>query len=176
MTKQTIGIGTVANDGTGDDIRDSFDKVNDNFNEVYGVSGVLKSNGSDTLSAASNLIYDNVLETYTKPQYFTEVSDDSDSAASNGTYDWDLSVVQCLNFDALGTVTLDISNPVAGATYILLLTQATSAGGVSVSFSSNFKFEGGTPPTQVTDSGSISMWSFYCDGTYLYGTGLIDFS
>lgn len=35
MAKQTIGIGTAANDGTGDNIRVAFDKVNDNFNEVY---------------------------------------------------------------------------------------------------------------------------------------------
>jgi hypothetical protein len=34
MALQTIDIGTTANDGTGDTIRDSFDKVNDNFGEV----------------------------------------------------------------------------------------------------------------------------------------------
>ena len=35
MAQQTINIGTAANDGTGDPIRDAFDKVNDNFNEMY---------------------------------------------------------------------------------------------------------------------------------------------
>jgi hypothetical protein len=35
MAKQTIGIGTTANDGTGDTLRAAFDKTNDNFNEVY---------------------------------------------------------------------------------------------------------------------------------------------
>jgi hypothetical protein len=35
MAKQTINIGTVANDGTGDTVRDAFDKVNDNFTELY---------------------------------------------------------------------------------------------------------------------------------------------
>ena len=35
MAKQTIGIGTSPNDGTGDAIRDAFDKVNDNFDEIY---------------------------------------------------------------------------------------------------------------------------------------------
>lgn len=35
MAKQTIGIGTTANDGTGDTLRVAFDKANDNFNEVY---------------------------------------------------------------------------------------------------------------------------------------------
>jgi hypothetical protein len=39
MAKQTIGIGAVANDGTGDTLRDAFDKTNDNFTELYNSSG-----------------------------------------------------------------------------------------------------------------------------------------
>ena len=35
MAKQTIGIGTTANDGTGDTLRVAFDKINDNFDELY---------------------------------------------------------------------------------------------------------------------------------------------
>lgn len=35
MAKQIINIGTVANDGTGDTLRNSFDKSNDNFTELY---------------------------------------------------------------------------------------------------------------------------------------------
>ena len=35
MAKQTINIGTAANDGTGDPLRTSFDKANDNFDEIY---------------------------------------------------------------------------------------------------------------------------------------------
>jgi len=35
MAKQTVNIGTEANDGTGDPLRDAFDKLNDNFDEVY---------------------------------------------------------------------------------------------------------------------------------------------
>lgn len=35
MAKQTVDLGTTANDGTGDPIRVAFDKVNDNFNELY---------------------------------------------------------------------------------------------------------------------------------------------
>ena len=39
MTKQIIDIGVQGNDGTGDSIRESFRKVNDNFNEIYAVFG-----------------------------------------------------------------------------------------------------------------------------------------
>lgn len=35
MTKQVINIGASANDGTGDPLRNAFDKTNDNFNELY---------------------------------------------------------------------------------------------------------------------------------------------
>jgi len=35
MAKQVIGIGALANDGTGDTLRAAFDKVNDNFTEAY---------------------------------------------------------------------------------------------------------------------------------------------
>lgn len=33
--KQVINLGTTANDGTGDPLRSAFDKVNDNFTELY---------------------------------------------------------------------------------------------------------------------------------------------
>ena len=35
MARQTINIGTTANDGTGDGLRTAFDKCNDNFAELY---------------------------------------------------------------------------------------------------------------------------------------------
>ena len=43
MAKQTVNIGAVANDGTGDQLRNAFDKLNDNFDEVYGNSFVTEA-------------------------------------------------------------------------------------------------------------------------------------
>ena len=40
MTQQLIDIGVQGNDGTGDSIRESFRKVNENFNEIYSVFGL----------------------------------------------------------------------------------------------------------------------------------------
>ena len=40
MAKQEINIGVEGNDGTGDSIRESFKKVNENFTELYAVFGV----------------------------------------------------------------------------------------------------------------------------------------
>lgn len=44
MARQSVDIGTQGNDGTGDSIRESFRKVNDNFKEVYAIVG-----GGDTI-------------------------------------------------------------------------------------------------------------------------------
>ncbi len=69
MAKQTINIGSAANDGTGDPLRTAFDKINDNFDELYGSSaeandiiedtspqlgGNLDINGFNITSARSN--------------------------------------------------------------------------------------------------------------------------
>ena len=40
MAKQTINIGTGANTKDGDIIRDAFNKVNQNFDELYDITGV----------------------------------------------------------------------------------------------------------------------------------------
>jgi hypothetical protein len=39
MAKQTVNIGTIPNDGTGDALRMAFDKLNDNDTELYSVHG-----------------------------------------------------------------------------------------------------------------------------------------
>lgn len=39
MAKQTILLGSTANDGNGDPLRQGGDKVNDNFNEIYALLG-----------------------------------------------------------------------------------------------------------------------------------------
>jgi hypothetical protein len=50
MAKQTLGLGAAANDNTGDTLRTGGDKINDNFNEVYGAIG----NGSNLQISVSN--------------------------------------------------------------------------------------------------------------------------
>ena len=39
MANQTIGLGSVADDGTGDTLRAAGDKINDNFLELYNSLG-----------------------------------------------------------------------------------------------------------------------------------------
>lgn len=76
MAYQALGLGTTANDGTGDDLRTGGDKINDNFVEIYtklGTGSALTSGisadastvtltgailGGTTTTASGNLIVD----------------------------------------------------------------------------------------------------------------------
>ena len=53
MALQSIGIGSAANDGTGDPLRTAFDKINDNFNELYVQLG---GNSLSNVTFSSNTI------------------------------------------------------------------------------------------------------------------------
>ena len=66
MARQVINVGTTANDGTGDSIRNAYVKCNDNFSELYantvaptfltnGTSniGIAESNGNVTVTIAN---------------------------------------------------------------------------------------------------------------------------
>ena len=44
MAIQTVNVGTSADDGSGDPLRTAFDKINDNFLELYAVSGAGSGN------------------------------------------------------------------------------------------------------------------------------------
>ena len=72
MAKQSLNIGTTANDNTGDTLRSGGDKINDNFNEIYTALGnnaslsidlsnpatgqVLKYNGTNFVAANYNAL------------------------------------------------------------------------------------------------------------------------
>ena len=56
MAKQSIGLGTTANDGTGDNLRVGGDKVNDNFDEIYTALGDGSSLQITTTGASSNQV------------------------------------------------------------------------------------------------------------------------
>jgi len=63
MAKQVINIGASPNDGTGDFVRDAFDKTNDNFTELYDgkqddlVSGTnIKTINGDSVLGSGDLV------------------------------------------------------------------------------------------------------------------------
>ena len=56
MAKQSIGLGSTANDGTGDNLRVGGDKVNDNFDEIYTALGDGSALQIITTGATSNQV------------------------------------------------------------------------------------------------------------------------
>jgi hypothetical protein len=53
MAQQTIDVGATPNDGTGDPIRDAFEKVNVNFTELYSALGVYQPLDADLTAIAA---------------------------------------------------------------------------------------------------------------------------
>ena len=99
MAKQTINIGTTANDGTGTPIRDSFDIVNDNFTEVYAKPDLTLASNTLTLTKA-----DGTTDTVDLSPYL----DEDARAIASGTIDG--SGIVTFTRDDASTFTLDLSS------------------------------------------------------------------
>jgi len=95
MAKQNVNIGTEGNDATGDSIRESFRKVNENFTELYAVFGVGGQINFTTLSDTPDSLEANkIIMTNT-----TGASVVQNTLASNSA----------LDDDATDTITFDYS-------------------------------------------------------------------
>jgi hypothetical protein len=102
MAKQVIGIGTTANDGTGDTVRSAFDKTNDNFTELYSGAGV----------ADNGVTFAKLEDRYTVL-----------SALGSGTsFSLDFSTATTFTATASGAATFTFSNAVQGQVVDLILT------------------------------------------------------
>ena len=62
MSQQTINLGTAPGDGSGDPLRVSFNKINENFTELYADVGIF--------AVGSNVDY-GTLDPITDPVTFT---------------------------------------------------------------------------------------------------------
>lgn len=65
MAKQSVGIGSAANDGTGDPLRTAFDKINDNTDELYTLLGdgtTLSISGDVSVSGGAVTIADGAID------------------------------------------------------------------------------------------------------------------
>lgn len=98
MAKQTVNIGTTANDGTGDPLRTAFDKLNDNFDEVYGNSFV------STDSIANDAVNHDKIE----DRYTAKV----ETSHATGAYslDWSLGTTWEFTASLTGGIELDFTN------------------------------------------------------------------
>ena len=137
MTKQTINIGSSANDGTGDPLRTAFTKINENFSELYGgdsdASTVLEHDSAPKL--AGNLDTNNNSIT-------TDVTNGNVTITANGTgsivlnglkvkgttlFSDDSSAIS-INESLIVDGTASVSGALSSATSLALATGATVTG------------------------------------------------
>ncbi len=86
MAKQTINIGSIANDGTGSTLRAAGDLVNDNFNEIYTAigdgttltTGFITDSSTDTLTNKSG----NISQWTNDSGYITSFSEANDLSSA----------------------------------------------------------------------------------------------
>ena len=127
MAKQVINIGTVANDGTGDPLRTAFDKVNDNFTELYNddagdVNSVTGSGGltaSPTTGAVVVSLNDDSI-TYAKLGGEFTTTDAKGNVSTSATLDF--ATDQVFTATMTAATTFAFSNANIGMTKDLILT------------------------------------------------------
>jgi len=100
MAKQSIGLGSVADDGTGDTLRVAGDKVNDNFDEIYtalGDGSTLTAPATTASPTFTGTIVGATLDLSGDLTVGDDVSLDSDSAVLNFGADSEVSLTHVHN-------------------------------------------------------------------------------
>ena len=142
MAKQVINIGTTANDGTGDPLRTAFDKVNDNFTELYnddagdvdsvnGQTGVVVLDSDDISEGSTNLYNQTHTGEVTGATSLTiandvisyaKMADEFTTSAVISASDVDFSSAQVFTKTLSGATTLTFSNVSTGMVKDLVIT------------------------------------------------------
>jgi hypothetical protein len=95
---------------------------------------------------------------------------------TSGTVPWNLAENQVATLEVTTNSTMNTpTNPQAGCTYVMIVTQGTG-GSNTLSFSTAYKFAGGSAPVLSTGSAQVDVLSFVTNGTVLYGVSSQNFS
>jgi hypothetical protein len=95
---------------------------------------------------------------------------------TSGTVPWNLAENQVATLEVTTNSTMNTpTNPQAGSTYVMIVTQGTG-GSNTLSFSTAYKFVGGSAPVLSTGSAQVDVLSFVSNGTVLYGVASQNFS
>jgi len=130
MAKQTINIGTTANDGTGSTLRDAFDICNDNFTELYsddaGDVGSITATAPIARDQATgavtiSLLDDGVTHAKLAPRYTA-----ASAVTSSAAITIDTATADVFTWTAGHSTTVAFTNVEIGSTCVL---QITGSGG-----------------------------------------------
>ena len=132
MARQTINVGTNADDGTGDNLRAAFVKVNDNFTEVYNELGgtslsrlklidnkitgditneniIIDPNGTGSLQVDTNAIVNGNIRATGETRGATLQVDGAANIDGSATIDGTLTINAIANTTSISTATLTAS-------------------------------------------------------------------
>jgi len=168
MTKQIIDIGVQGNDGTGDSIRESFRKVNENFNEIYAVFGQSGTIRFTALSdapgsySASQIIMANTTGTALSARTLQGASGISVDLTNNNTVTISSTVGQ-LKDDQTPTLTKDLN---AGTKVIGNLRSPDDPDALS-------NYQGTHPSTTLSNTDTFATTKGFVDKNYVKGVGVL---
>jgi hypothetical protein len=149
------------------------------INSTAGTIGNLTTTlaGDVTISAGTATVSTRVAVVNTAQEYTAAHNFNATNLTiTSGTIPWDLSANQVAKLEVTTNSTLNTpTNPVDGATYMLVVTQGTG-GSNTLSFSTAYKFPGGIAPSLSTGSADVDVLAFVSNGTVLYGVTSQDFS
>jgi hypothetical protein len=174
----TISTGASITNGTVQTLTASTGSIT-NINSTTGTIGNLTTTlaGDLTISTGTATVGTRVAVLNTAQQYSRAHNFAATSLTiTSGTIPWDLSQNQVATLSVTTNSTLNTpTNPQAGATYVLITTQGTG-GSNTLSFSTAYKFPGGSAPVLSTGSSQVDVLSFVSNGTVLYGVSSQNFS
>ena len=131
MAQQTINIGTTANDGTGDPLRTAFDKVNDNFTELYtddagDVGSITGGTGITASSSTGDVTLSITNDGVDHDQLAARFTAKEDISTTTGTINLDASSYSIFELTSAltGATTLNIQNIKKGQVIDILVTGA----------------------------------------------------
>ncbi len=143
------------------------------FNNFTGNTSKVIFNNSGGVQIAENLTI--VKNLIIQGQAYTELH----TGAAIASISWDNGNVQEITL-AVGTVTFNPSNPKAGATYILKITQPGGGGAGAITWGSGVIWAGGSPPNLTSGSSAVDIVTLICtdatgQGVY-YANATLNFS
>lgn len=146
MAKQTVNLGTAANDGTGDPLRTAFNKLNDNFDEVYGNNFV-----------TNDMLNDNIVDHAELGDRFT-AADTSITASADTEIDFDDASVY--SFTSAIAVDLRFENEQIGDVKTIIVTD--SGGTSSLTFDTGTNTVTTLNGTYDATAGAVNVIQVIC--------------
>lgn len=150
-------------------------------NAAYGQANLATTYAYATANAAyavANAAYTNANSTLVLTQAAFAKANAAASITSGtitdaATINWDLSQYQVATVTLGGNRTIAAPSNMSVGTFVLHLKQ-DATGSRTVTWNSVFKFPAGVTPPLTTTANARDIVSFICDGTYMYGSYMLD--